>query len=90
MAAAAALGVDEEVFQVDAVGAVPCGEREEPHGEPDDSAVVFGDVGEDLGVVAEEALAQLVLGDLHLVQGALVVGQLPDQPQDGRDVVRVA
>ena len=39
------------------------------------------------GGVAEQDAGELLLGEAHLVQRLLVVGQLPHEGDDGRDVV---
>ena len=55
---------------------------------PTTSPSVLGDVAEQGGGVAEQDAGQLLLGQPRLVQRLLVVGELADEADDGRDVVR--
>lgn len=51
------------------------------------AVVVLGDVAEERGRLAEQAGGELLLGEAHLGQGALVVGELAHQPHRRGDVV---
>ena len=87
-AGAAVLRLYVEVLEVDAVGAAPGGEVEEPQRHADDAALDLGDVAVQGGGVAEQAGGELLLGEPDLVQRLLVVGQLAHQPDHRGDVLR--
>ena len=55
---------------------------------PTTSPSVLGDVAVQRGRVAEQDAGQLLLGEPHLVQCLLVLGELTHEADDGRDVVR--
>ena len=83
------LGLDEKVFDVDAMHPAPCGEVQEPQGAANDLAGQDGHVAKKGGPGAEKSGVQLRSREGALVGRPLVLGELVDQGHHGGDVRRL-
>src|SRR6202012_3441025 len=75
-----------EVFQVDALDAVPGREVEKPQCHCGDFAVDLGDVCPQRRVITEKCCADLSLDDAALIGGALEAGQVVNHRGDRRGI----
>src|SRR4051794_3150905 len=87
MTAAACLGSDEQVLEVDPVRAQPGREADEPDRETDRFAAVLGDQTVHARVWAEQRRTEMLFGRDDGVGLAFVRRQLTHQPYDDRNVV---
>src|ERR1022692_4907600 len=82
VAAAAHVGPDIQILEVDPVLAFPGREAEEPECEADDLAVMLGYVREHGRRVRRQRLEQVVLGRADVTQRPLVFGEVADKLVD--------
>ncbi len=83
---AAVYGIDEEIFEVNAVVALPGGVVVEVEGEAGGGALPFGDENVEAGDGTEAVAVEVRSGGEDGLGLALVDGELVDEGEDGGDV----